>query len=405
MDSVGEPAARQRARYALRSRARYADLRRHVMAFGRELRRREMLVTSSEIMDGLRAMTQLDLGDRHDVYLGLRSVFVSRTEDVPVFDEVFDMFWRRIAEVDDESPSQQDQTNDSGDDGQSQPSGEGEEQLRLMGPEGDSDDGEGEDEDENALPLYSPVEILAGKDFSRFQAEEMAEVARAVLVIAKRLATRESRRTRIASRSHLIDPRRTVRRNMKYGGTIIELARKQRKIRKPRLVLICDVSRSMDTYSRFLLQFIHALQNTIGKVESFVFSTSLTRVTDYFKGEEITEALDRIAREVRDWSGGTRIGQSLETFNEQWARKLVDRRTIVLILSDGLDTGDAEVLRGAMEALDERAGKVIWLNPLLGSKDYRPLARGMSTALEHVDVFAPAHNLASLAELGRHLGV
>jgi len=190
---------------------------------------------------------------------------------------------------------------------------------------------------------------------------------------------------------------------MKYGGTIVELARKRRKIRKPRLVLICDVSRSMDTYSRFLLQFIHAIQNTIGKVESFVFSTTLTRVTPYFKGEEITDALDRIARDVHDWSGGTRIGHSLQTFNEKWARKLLNRHTIVLILSDGLDTGDAEVLRAAMEELDARAGKVIWLNPLLGSKDYRPLARGMSTALEHVDVFAPAHNLASLAELGKHL--
>ena len=122
----------------------------------------------------------------------------------------------------------------------------------------------------------------------------------------------------------MIDARRTMRRNMKYGGTIIELARKKKKIRKPRLVVICDVSRSMDTYSRFLLQFIHAMQNTIGKVESFVFSTSLTRVTEYFKNEDIIEALDRIAREVHDWSGGTRIGQSLTTFNEIWARKLVE---------------------------------------------------------------------------------
>ena len=402
MDSVGDPSPRKRARYALKSRARHADLKRHVIAFGRELRGREMLVTSSEIMDGLRAIAHVDVGDRHDVYLGLRSIFVSRTEDVPIFDEVFDRFWRRIAQIQDEEPSQQEPGSETGEDGNLESSGEGEEQLRLTGPEGDSDDGEGE-EDEDALPLYSPVEILAGKDFSRFQADEMAEVARAVLAIAKRLATRESRRTRAASRSHLIDPRRTIRRNMKYGGTIIELARKERKIRKPRLVLICDVSRSMDTYSRFLLQFIHALQNTIGKVESFVFSTSLTRVTDYFKDEDITEALDRIAREVKDWSGGTRIGQSLETFNRDWARKLVDRRTIVLVLSDGLDTGDAEVLRSAMEELAERAGRVIWLNPLLGSKDYRPLARGMSTALDHVDVFAPAHNLASLAELGRHL--
>ena len=154
--------------------------------------------------------------------------------------------------------------------------------LRLTSAEGDG--GEGDEEgDEEALPLYSPVEMLAGKDFSRFQAEEMTEIARAVLVIAKRLATKESRRFRISRKGSQIDARRTMRRNMKYGGTILELAKKRKKIRKPRLVVICDVSRSMDTYSRFLLQFIHAMQNTIGKVESFVFSTSLTRVTEYFK--------------------------------------------------------------------------------------------------------------------------
>jgi uncharacterized protein with von Willebrand factor type A (vWA) domain len=272
-------------------------------------------------------------------------------------------------------------------------------QVRLEARE----EGEEGEEGEEELALYSPVEVDSEKDFSAFQAEDMAEIARAILIIAKKLATRESRRTRAASKSHLIDPRRTMRQNLKYGDTIIELARRKKKIRKPRIVLICDVSRSMDSYSRFLLQFIYAFQNSLGKVESFVFSTSLTRVTDYFKHEDIGEALERIAREVHDWSGGTRIGQSLRAFNRDYGQKMVDHNTIVLILSDGLDTGDAEILGEAMEDLAQRACKVIWLNPLLGSQDYRPLARGMSTALPHVDVFAPAHNLASLQELGRHL--
>ena len=406
MDSVGDAAAREGSRYALRSRAKHADLQRHVMAFGRELRSRELLSTSSEIVDALRSMEMVDVADRGDVYLGMRSVFVSKPEDVPVFDEVFNHFWRQIAridEVDDAAENDQMSPDQQAGD-QMEQGGEGEEQLQLQSPDGEGGEGD-ESGEEEALPLYSPVEMMASKDFSRFQAEEMQEIARAVLIIAKRLATRESRRVRVSTKGHQIDPRRTMRRNMKYGGTILELARRRRKIRKPKLVLICDVSRSMDTYSRFLLQFIHALQNTIGKVESFVFSTSLTRVTEYFRHEEILDALDRIAREVHDWSGGTRIGQSLTTFNEKYAKHLVDRNTIVLILSDGLDTGDAEILRVAMEELDERAGKVIWLNPLLGSKDYRPLARGMSTALEHVDVFAPAHNLASLEDLGRHLVV
>ena len=366
-----------------------------MLQFGRLLRSYDMLVTPSEIFDGLRALESVDLNDRSEVQLALRTTLTSKLEDLPVFDQLFELFWRSLSA--EQQAGDEDALVNPNQEGE--PDSQQKMQVRLEAKE----DGEESEEGEEELALYSPVEVATEKDFSAFQADEMAEIARVILIIAKRLATRESRRTRTASKSHLIDPRRTMRRNLKYGDTIIELARKTKKIRKPRIVLICDVSRSMDTYSRFLLQFIHAFQNSLGKVESFVFSTSLTRVTDYFKNEDIGEALDRIAREVHDWSGGTRIGQSLRTFNQEYGRKLVDHNTIVLILSDGLDTGDAEVLGEAMEELAERACRVIWLNPLLGSQDYRPLARGMSTALPHVDVFAPAHNVASLQELSRHL--
>lgn len=377
-------------------RPAHRDLTRNVLQFGRLLRANGLLVTPSELFDSLRAMKAIDLHDRTEVQLGLRTILTARLEDLPIFDELFDVFWRSLTASDQQAvPSDSDAMSTEG------PAQEGAQtiQVKLEAREEGEENEDGEDE----LALYSPVEVVVNKDFSAFQADEMAEIAKAIMLIARKLATRESRRTRIASKSHQIDPRRTMRRNIKYGGTIVELARKTKKIRKPRIVLICDVSRSMDSYSRFLLQFIHAFQNSLGKVESFVFSTTLTRVTDYFKHEEISAALDRIASEVHDWSGGTRIGQSLRTFNKEYGRKLVDHNTIVLILSDGLDTGDAEILGEAMEELAERACKVIWLNPLLGSQDYRPLARGMATALPHVDVFAPAHNLASLQELSRHL--
>jgi uncharacterized protein len=377
-------------------RPQHRDLVRNMLQFGRLLRGYELLVTPSEIFDGLRALERVDLNDRGEVHLALRTTLTSKWEDLPIFDRVFESFWRSlIAE----------ETTGGPDDALADPSGEGGEegeekmQVKLEA----KDEGEENEEGDEEMALYSPAEVEIDKDFSTFQADDMTEIARAILLIAKKLATRESRRTRAASKSHLIDMRRTFRRNLKYGGTIIELAHKDRKIRKPRIVLICDVSRSMDSYSRFLLQFIYAFQNSLGRVESFVFSTSLTRVTDYFKNEEIIDALDRISREVHDWSGGTRIGQSLRTFNRDFGRKYVDHNTIVVILSDGLDTGDADVLGDAMEELAERANRVIWLNPLLGSQDYRPLARGMSTALPHVDVFAPAHNLASLQDLSRHL--
>ncbi len=344
----------------------------------------------------MRTANAVDLGDREEFRVALRTVLTARPEDVPVFDATFEEFWQ---------PQVLERPEEQGDEGvaEQDPNAEGEDKQVPQLAQGDGADENSDTELD--MPLYSPVEVLAERDFSGFQADEMAEIARAIVVIARRLATRESRRFRSTQRGHAIDMRRTMRRNIKYGGTVVELARKRRKIRKPRIVLICDVSRSMDSYSRFLLQFIYALQNTLGKVESFVFSTKLTRVTDYFKHRDIRAALDRIAEEVPDWSGGTRIGQSLMTFNQEWALRLVNNRSIVLILSDGLDTGDASILEHEMEEIQRRAARVIWLNPLLGNEDYRPLARGMSAALPHVDLFASAHNLASLQALGKYLAL
>src|ERR671932_226692 len=374
-------------------KARNADLQRNIIDFCRLLREREMLVTPSEVIDAMRTADAVDISDRQEFKTALRSVLTARPEDIPVHDATFDEFWRsRMPERVEERVASQDEQ------------AEGEELPQPQVAEGDQAEAD-EDEEGLDMPLYSPVEVLATRDFSTFTPDEMQEIARAIMVVARRLATRESRRYRSTQRGHAVDLRRTMRRNIKYGGTVVELAKKKRKIRKPRIVLICDVSRSMDTYSRFLLQFIYALQNTLGKVESFVFSTRLTRVTDYFKSSDIYTALERIAREVPDWSGGTRIGESLKTFNNEWALRTVNKHTIVLIMSDGLDTGDASVLEHEMEQIQRRAARVIWLNPLLGNEDYRPLARGMSAALPHVNLFARAHNLASLQALGKYLAL
>jgi uncharacterized protein with von Willebrand factor type A (vWA) domain len=326
--------------------------------------------------------------------LALRTVLTARREDVPVFDATFDAFWRsRAPEGGDDHFS----SRDSATDGQGQP---------LRSADLASAEASTEDEHEGSeAPQSSPIEILARRNFATFDAGDLADIQRAVEIIAKRLARQKSRRYRATQRGHSIDLRRTFRRNVKYGGTVLELARKQRKPRKPHIVLLCDVSRSMELYSTFLLQFIYALQHAFVRVESFVFSTRLTRVTEYFKAKDIYCALDRIAREVPDWAGGTRIGDSLGSFNRLWALRVVDRHTIVVILSDGLDSGEAAVLGTQMEEIERRAGRVIWLNPLLGDAGYRPVARTMRAALQHVSVFATAHNLESLEALGRQLSL
>jgi uncharacterized protein with von Willebrand factor type A (vWA) domain len=238
------------------------------------------------------------------------------------------------------------------------------------------------------------------QDFSTFGADQLEEVFRLTIQIAKRLARRISRRRRPVRRKGRVDLRRTLRANLTRGD-LIDLRFRARRRRKVRLVLLCDVSGSMDLYSRFLLQFLFALQNVFGRVETFTFSTRLTRITEYLKARSYRQVLRRLT-EVRDWSGGTRIGESLAQFNREWPT-LVDRRTIVIVLSDGWDTGDPELLAAELLRIKRRAGRMIWLNPLLGNQSYEPLTRGMAAALPLVDHFAAAHNLASLRALAGQL--
>jgi hypothetical protein len=186
------------------------------------------------------------------------------------------------------------------------------------------------------------------------------------------------------------------------GGDAVRLRYRRRRIRKTRLVVICDVSGSMQTHARFLLAFLYAAQDAFARVETFVFDVSLRRVTASLRAGSFTEALERIAADVGGFSGGTRIGGSLAAFVERWPA-LIGPDTVVIIMSDGWDTGEPEVLDRAMRAIRRRARRVIWLNPLLAEPAYRPLTRGMQAALPHVDVFAPAHDLDSLRSLARHL--
>ncbi len=194
----------------------------------------------------------------------------------------------------------------------------------------------------------------------------------------------------------------SLRKSLKTGGELVELSFKRRKHKKTRLVVICDVSGSMDLYSRILLQFVYGLQNSFARAETFVFSTSLERITQYLKQRSYDQALERLSNNVRGWSGGTLIGPSLGYFNSRWPQ-LVDKRTIVIILSDGWDTGEPDELATALAYLKRRARRLIWLNPLLGNPAYQPLVRGIQTALPHLDVFAPLNNLASLRALEQHL--
>ena len=375
------------------------DLAAAMLTFGQMLRASGLGVTVSELMDAVRALELVDLFDREDVYLGLRTVLTSRREDMPAFDRCFEQFWTFRADegqgidgLAGSSPA----TPRTDEHSSAPPGAESRASLALEGWEEEVED----DGDPLEVPGTSAQEVLVDQDFSTFPAEQLDEVARLTVLIAKRLARRLSRRRRPVRRGGIVDLRRSIRANL-MKGEIIELRRRQRRRKKVRLVLLCDVSGSMDLYSRFLLQFLYALQNVFGRVETFTFATRLTRVTEALKGASYKVALRRLG-DVRDFSGGTRIGECLRDFNREWGY-LLDRQTIVILLSDGWDTGEPDELAAEMLALKRRAGRVIWLNPLLGNPSYEPLTRGMAAALPLVDRFAAAHNLSSLRDLARHL--
>src|SRR6266478_4520911 len=313
------------------------DLTRAMLAFGSVLRASGLPVTTPELMDAVRALEVVDLMDRDEVYLALRTVLVSRMEEQPAFDRCFESFWKFQAEDGqglDGLVSLTPPTLPDNEHGGNPPDAGQEKQAQIALD--DWDEGEGSDDEPLEVPGLSNREVLMEQDFSTFPAEQLDEVARLTVLIAKRLARRVSRRRKPTRRGGIVDLRRSMRANL-MKGEIIELRRRARRRRKVRLVLLCDLSGSMDLYSRFLLQFLYALQNVFGRVETFTFATRLTRVSDLLRGPSYKGALRRLT-EVRDWSGGTRIGESIREFNQTWGR-LVDRRTIVLVLSDGWDSG------------------------------------------------------------------
>ena len=369
-----------------------------MVRFAALLRRQGLPVTPEHVIDGVRALEHLDLTDREEIRTGLRSVFASRSEDFATFDRAFDAFWRAATEADHVAEALAPPALPEHAPPGLEPAGRETLALDAWQESGDGDTGD----EPVGMPAASELEAIAARDFSTFSPDQLDEIYRLTLTIARRLARRISRRRRPSARRGRIDLRRTLRANL-TRGELIDLRFRRRKRKKVRLVLLCDVSGSMDLYSRFLLQFLFALQSAFSRVETFTFSVRLTRVTDYLRARSYREVLRRLTA-VKDWSGGTRIGESLAEFNRGWP-SLVDRRTIVIILSDGWDTGDPDVLAAELLRIKRRAGRVIWLNPLLGNPSYEPLTRGMAAALPLVDRFAAAHNLAALRDLAGSLSL
>ena len=375
----------------------------NVVAFSRVLRTRVGNVTAGRIIDACRSLQFLDLANETDFHTALRSNLIASQDDLPAFETLYQLYWRPQGR---QAPLRWlDQPEDG--DGipidLDLPAG-GQERLQLQETDA-SDDGPGDPPagGDSDLVAYSAQEALTNKDFEDFSPDEVRAIQHLMARLAPKLATATSRRTKASFQGRQIDLRRSIRQNLRYGGDMVTLAHKRRKVRKLRVAMVCDVSGSMDRYSRFLLQFMYGLENEMTGVSAWVFSTRLTEVSHLLRGRGYEESLNRISESVHDWSGGTTIGNCLHQFATGPGRTRLNRRTVVVIISDGWDRGDVTQLEQAMRRLRQNSYKIVWLNPLLSSPGYEPLCAGMRTALPYVDYFLPAHNLESLIRLTKTL--
>jgi uncharacterized protein len=364
----------------------------NLLVFGQALRRCGLEGPAGRMADAIAALEAVGIRRRADVRAALGALFVHRRDDLARFNEIFDLFWRARREQYDGPPLLS--------------LGE-RPRVAASPPPAVTLDFEPADAGASipaklAVGAYSPVEVSRTKDFADFTPDELARAEAILRELGWQLGVRRTRRWARA-RHGTIDLRPVVRRNVKHYGELLDLPRRQR-IDKPRpIVVLADVSGSMERYSRVLLQFVYGLTQSVHRVESFVFATRLTHITRAASDCRHGPAVTSLIRSVQDWGGGTRIGEALRAFNMRWARRVMRNGPVVLLMSDGWDRGDPDALKRELARVRRMCRRLIWLNPLLGSANYEPLTRGMQAALPLVDDFMPAHNLESLEQLASHL--
>lgn len=366
----------------------------NVLLFPRALREAGIPVSLAQTLSFLRALRWIDLRERRQLFHTGRAFLVTRHQDLDLFETIFERFFRkpgtepprgRTRRTSPPTPRERPFTVVNYMDAK----------ARLFSEEIDVADRSG---------TWSDQEVLQTKDFAAMTPEELATVRKMIQELRFQPCRRRTRRQVSDSKGRSLDLRQTLRAAVRRNGVPLELRRRRAKIKQRPLVLLADVSGSMEKYSRLVLQLFYGLSHSLNQVESFVFGTRLTRITPQLALRNIDRAIDDAAREIADWSGGTRIGESLREFNRRHARRVLRRGAVVVVVSDGWERGDATVLGREMRRLRHRCHRLIWLNPLLGGTAYEPKVEGMAAALPFVDDFLSVHNLDSLEKLARHLG-
>jgi hypothetical protein len=368
----------------------------NLLLFTGTLRRAGISISLTQTIELTQALELINLGQRDQVFHASRSILINRHEDLRLFETIFNLFWRAPVE---NRPAQR----------QKAPLAPRHDPTKwqrlnlamLMAERARQDAPEVQLADKAGS--FSSTELLQTKDFSRLTATELEAVKKLIQSMQWRVSLRQTRRYLADQRGHVLNLRRVMRSWVKHGGVPLRLVWKSRKFKVRPLIILADISGSMEKYSRLLLQFAYSVSRGLGQVECFVFGTRLTRITPQLRPKNIDRALSEVAEQIFDWSGGTRIGASLAAFNRQWSKRVLRRGAIVLIISDGWERGDISAVQKEMRYLQHRCHRLIWLNPLLGQAGYQPLVEGMTAAMPFIDDFLPIHNLQSLAALAEHL--
>jgi uncharacterized protein with von Willebrand factor type A (vWA) domain len=369
---------------------RQTSLSKNIVQFCRFLRQNGFNVGAEEEAATLRALQYIDYSSIQIFLLALKTILCRSKMHLDEFDNLFDGYWKELEKAVD--AKKKDEKNN----------------IRPLQQEasfkslkawlhGNRNDGMEE------TATYSIQESLSQRDFSAVTEDEMGELMQIIKALSKRLAARTNRRYEPSRKIDMPDLRQTVRKNLRCGGELLNIVHRKPKRNRVKLVLLCDVSRSMELYTVFLIQFIYAFHQVYRRMETFVFSTSLERITPALKQKSFREALHLLGSEKSRWAGGTRIGESLGTFVKDYAKTLLDSKTIVIIVSDGWDSGNIDALKKSMEYIHNKSKKVVWLNPMAGYSAYRPDVAGMKAAMPYIDTFASVHNAESLRRLARLL--
>ena len=367
-----------------------------MLEFARLLRRAGLPVGPADMLSAVSALEHTGLDARADVRTALRATLIHRHDQADVFDSAFDLFWRdpaasqfdaAMALLGEKIPRQDPRPTPG---------------SRRVAEAFNERKGRRETDDSpeiDAVLTVSDTERLQTMDFEAMSAAEITAARDEIRRLRLPLDLQRTRRTRPARRGTHVDMAATLRTGLKHGGELVDFAYAQRVVRPPPLVVLCDISGSMARYAQILLHFLHAVANDRDRVSVFLFGTRLTNITRVLRHKDPEAAFQAVAGLVPDWSGGTRIGDTIAQFNRQWAKRVLGQGAVVLLVTDGLDRAGAEGLPEAMERLHKSCRRLIWLNPLLRWDGFEPKSQGIRAMLPHVDEFRPVHNIASLRAL------